>query len=82
MKCKEMALGNFCGTCRHWRWQEHNPGKQWNELMGDSDGLCRRHAPRPLVEHEGDECKQEAFVSWPNTIFDETCGEHERQAHL
>jgi hypothetical protein len=50
--------------------------------MAESNGLCRKHAPRPILEHAGPKCGDEAFVTWPNTIFNDHCAEHECAAEM
>lgn len=60
-----------CMTCKFWA------------ESGDEQGLCRRHAPRPIsvktpnAIKEGEMCEWDSYnPAWPTTWSGEFCGEH------
>lgn len=64
-----------CNTCNYWE----------ADTKEDKYGLCKRHAPRPLVlrqEHpQGDDSRYEPIseaIVWPLTGRLDSCGEHEQ----
>ena len=58
-----MGITKYCGICNYWSGQ----GK-------DSEGFCRRYAPRPHGTVPPD---KEFIVLWPTTWDDHWCGEWE-----
>lgn len=44
----------------------------FEEIIDGEGGLCRRHAPRPLVSVGG----VVGEVCWPSVSVDDFCGEH------
>jgi hypothetical protein len=65
-------MSRTCETCIWWE----APGTHWS---GDDGGLCRRHAPRPVIRDypENDQLPGEpTWPSWPRTLHEEWCGEH------
>ncbi len=56
-----------CNSCLHWR-----PAGPAGE------GLCRRHAPQPLVFlRYSDSAIPPAAPHWPTTAADDSCGDHQ-----
>lgn len=74
--------GPGCHTCRYWR---ENMGSDGQNHGWDGMGLCRRHAPRPVVvdgigENQPGRLSAEevgdGFTAWPITFGNDWCGEH------
>ena len=61
---------NTCGKCKFYG-PDKRPG--WAE-----QGVCRRHAPSPLILGRPDDYQyeeHEAWPTWPKVLDDECCGE-------
>jgi hypothetical protein len=55
----------FCGECKWWEDTQSN------------EGMCRRHAPRPLVVEETESCAYRSEARFPITIKWDFCAEAE-----
>jgi hypothetical protein len=65
----------ICMTCLYWI-----PANDANDATNEIDGQCRRYPPTPqdwnVDMKEGDLQGFVPYISWPDTTYDDTCGEH------
>lgn len=66
---EENKMDSICVKCKFW---EEN-----NDIPGF--GLCRRFAPKPMVEHPV-ESPSSADTIWPRTRIEDWCGMWEQKS--
>ena len=73
-----VQMAECCYKCKYWK--QDSFGSDYGVVdetemdSGDLDGLCKRHAPQPIITFETD-TEPCAFVTWPTTYANDFCGE-------
>lgn len=66
-----------CRSCTYWQGLEKKIGRDDPYLIGQKVelGLCRRYAPHPGAQSQGNGAADAEESPWPEVASDEWCGE-------